>query len=103
MTCICHVLSSNLTAHNKRNHIDTFVLVMALKINTFLLVLLLILIPLSSGLAEGFGENMHPTHGLLYKDGIKMNSRKLLVHDFVLDYDEAGPNPRHTKKPGKGP
>lgn len=37
--------------------------------------------------------------------GIKiMNSRKLLSrNDFVLDYDEAGPNPKHTKKPGKGP
>ncbi|KAG5019226.1 hypothetical protein AAZX31_06G125200 [Glycine max] len=76
---------------------------MALKMNTFLLFLLLILIPLSSCLAEGFRANKHPTHGLLYKDGIKVNSRKLLVHDFVLDYDEAGPNPRHTKKPGKGP
>ncbi|KAJ1388500.1 hypothetical protein SESBI_39076 [Sesbania bispinosa] len=76
---------------------------MALKIKTFLIVLLLVLIPLSSGLDEGFRENMHPTHHLLYKDGIKMNSRKLFAHDFVLDYDEAGPNPKHTKKPGKGP
>ncbi|KAL2339594.1 hypothetical protein Fmac_007534 [Flemingia macrophylla] len=78
---------------------------MALKINTFLLVLLLILVPLSLGLAEGFRENMHPTthHGLLYKGDIKVNSRKLFSHNFVLDYDEAGPNPRHTKKPGKGP
>ncbi|XP_020222058.1 uncharacterized protein LOC109804637 [Cajanus cajan] len=76
---------------------------MALKINTILLLLLLILIPISSGLAEGFRENMHPTRGLLYKGGIKVKSRKLFGHDFVLDYDEAGPNPRHTKKPGKGP
>ncbi|KAK7350975.1 hypothetical protein VNO77_10075 [Canavalia gladiata] len=76
---------------------------MALKIKNFFLIVLLILIPLSSGLAEGFRENMLPTHHLLYKDGIKMSSRKLFSHDFVLDYDEAGPNPRHTKKPGKGP
>ncbi|XP_061375699.1 uncharacterized protein LOC133317821 isoform X2 [Gastrolobium bilobum] len=76
---------------------------MALKIKTFLIVLLLVLIPLSSGLAEGFRENMHPTHHSLYKDGIKINSRKLFAHDFVLDYDEAGANPKHSKKPGKGP
>ncbi|CAL0327493.1 unnamed protein product [Lupinus luteus] len=78
---------------------------MASKIKIFLLVLLLVLIPSSSGLAEGCKENMDPspTHHLLYKDGIKMNSRKLLNHEFVLDYDEAGPNPKHTKKPGKGP
>ncbi|CAJ1974420.1 unnamed protein product [Sphenostylis stenocarpa] len=76
---------------------------MALKIKTFLLLLLLLLIPLSSGLGEGFRENMHPTHALLLKDGMKVKSRKLFGHDFVLDYDEAGPNPRHSKKPGKGP
>lgn len=34
---------------------------------------------------------------------MKVKSRKLFGHDFVLDYDEAGANPRHTKKPGKGP
>ncbi|BAT78857.1 hypothetical protein LR48_Vigan04g156700 [Vigna angularis] len=72
---------------------------MALKITTFLLLLLLLLLPLSSGLAEGFRENMHPTRGL----PLKVKSRKLFGHDFVLDYDEAGANPRHTKKPGKGP
>ncbi|KEH35466.1 hypothetical protein MtrunA17_Chr3g0127111 [Medicago truncatula] len=75
------------------------------KIKTFLLVILLVFIhfPLSSGLAEGFRENMHPTtNNFLYKDDIKMNSRKLLSHAFVLDYDEAGPNPKHSKKPGKG-
>ncbi|QCE15563.1 hypothetical protein DEO72_LG11g2574 [Vigna unguiculata] len=75
---------------------------MALKINTFLLLLLLLLLPFSSsGLAQGFRENMHPTHhhGLT----LQVKSRKLFGHDFVLDYDEAGANPRHTKKPGKGP
>ncbi|ESW08496.1 hypothetical protein PHAVU_009G050700 [Phaseolus vulgaris] len=78
---------------------------MALKINTssFLLILLLLLVPLSSGLADGFRESMHPTHGLPSEDGMKVKSRKLFGHDFVLDYDEAGPNPRHAKKPGKGP
>ncbi|KAK7317110.1 hypothetical protein RJT34_01073 [Clitoria ternatea] len=77
---------------------------MALKMIKTFLVLLLILIPLSSGLADGFRETMYPTDNLLYKDGVmKVKSRKLFTHDFVLDYDEAGPNPRHTKKPGKGP
>ncbi|CAJ2667439.1 unnamed protein product [Trifolium pratense] len=71
------------------------------KIKTLLLVVLLVLIPfpLSSGLDEGFRENMHPSVHFVYK----MNSRKLLSHAFVLDYDEAGPNPKHSKRPGKGP
>ncbi|CAK8567614.1 unnamed protein product [Lathyrus sativus] len=75
------------------------------QIKIFLLVTLLVFIPfpISSGLAdEGFRENMLPTHHYFYKDGIKTNSRKLLSHDFVLDYDEAGPNPKHSKKPGNG-
>ncbi|KAK7410730.1 hypothetical protein VNO78_01754 [Psophocarpus tetragonolobus] len=76
---------------------------MATHIKTLLLLLLFTLIPLSSGLVKGFRENMLPSHSLLYKDGMKVKWRKLFVHDFVLDYDEAGPNPRHTKKPGKGP
>ncbi|XP_057452467.1 uncharacterized protein LOC130744294 isoform X2 [Lotus japonicus] len=76
---------------------------MALKNKTFLLVLLLVLIPLSSGLAEGFRERVDHVHHSLYKGGMKMNSRKLFAHNFVLDYDEAGPNPKHTKRPGKGP
>ncbi|KAK7282547.1 hypothetical protein RIF29_11428 [Crotalaria pallida] len=78
---------------------------MAPKIKIFLLVLLLVLIPFSLGMVEGFRENMHPSsiHHLLSKDGIKMNSRKLLDRAYELDYDEAGPNPKHSKKPGKGP
>ena len=37
------------------------------------------------------------------KDGnMKMKPRKLLTHVYELDYDDAGPNPKHTRKPGKG-
>ncbi|KAK4273873.1 hypothetical protein QN277_017184 [Acacia crassicarpa] len=74
------------------------------KTKTFLIVLVLVFIFISpsSGLVEGFRECRYHPCNLLYKDGMKMNSRKLLSHGFELDYDDAGPNPRHTKKPGKG-
>ncbi|KAL1344252.1 hypothetical protein AAHE18_08G033600 [Arachis hypogaea] len=81
-----------------------------INLKPFLLLLLFLSIPFSSeifllsGLVEGFRDNMYPTHHVLYKDGgMKMKSRKLFSHEFVLDYDEAGANPKHTKKPGKGP
>ncbi|XP_028790710.1 uncharacterized protein LOC114746646 [Neltuma alba] len=77
---------------------------MALKTKTSLIVLLLVFIFISpsSGLVEGFRESQYRPRDLLYKDGMKMNSRKLLTHGFELDYDDAGPNQRHTRKPGKG-
>ncbi|KAF7830736.1 putative transmembrane protein [Senna tora] len=77
---------------------------MALKIKTFLVVLLLVFMPLtSSGLVEGFRENMHATtHHLVFKHGKKMSSRKLFNHEYMLDYDEGGASTKH-KKPGKGP
>lgn len=37
------------------------------------------------------------------KDGVLRNNRKVLVLDTVLDYDYAGPNPKHDprgRKPG---
>ncbi|KAL1309644.1 hypothetical protein HN51_052342 [Arachis hypogaea] len=75
-----------------------------INLKPFLLLLLFLSIPFSSGLVEGFRDNMYPTHHVLYKDGgMKMKLRKLFSHEFVLDYDEAGANPKHTKKPGKGP
>ncbi|KAJ7959368.1 putative Adenosylcobalamin-dependent ribonucleoside-triphosphate reductase [Quillaja saponaria] len=78
---------------------------MDLRIKTSLLVFLL-LIPISSDLVEGFKDSIHLTH-LLYKDGFRMNSRKLLALDAVLDYDDAGANSRHDpspkKKPGRNP
>ncbi|KAI9097998.1 hypothetical protein K1719_025769 [Acacia pycnantha] len=77
---------------------------MAPKTKTFLIVLFLVFIFISpsSGLVEGFRESQYRPCNLLDEDGMKMNSRKLLSHGFELDYDDAGPNPRHSRKPGKG-
>ncbi|KAA8533583.1 hypothetical protein F0562_030983 [Nyssa sinensis] len=74
---------------------------MALKIKTSLLVLLLLHIFLSSGIAEGFSDSMNHIYSV-HKDGFPMNSRKLLVLDRMLDYDYAGPNPKHDPSPRKG-
>ncbi|KAL9432791.1 hypothetical protein AB3S75_027747 [Citrus x aurantiifolia] len=74
----------------------------ALRIKTFLLLNLLFnILLLSSGMVEGFKiNNMHSKHSL-EKD---MNMRKRLMVGAVLDYDDAGPNPKHDprKKPGPG-
>ncbi|XP_028789848.1 uncharacterized protein LOC114761474 [Neltuma alba] len=76
---------------------------MALKIKTFLLALLLLFLPFTSGFVEGFRENMHPSAGhLLYRDGMKMKSRKLFGHAYLLDYGEGGASGKH-RKPGKSP
>ncbi|KAI9096788.1 hypothetical protein K1719_025967 [Acacia pycnantha] len=76
---------------------------MALKIKTFLLGLLLLFLPFASGFVEGFRENMHPSAGhLIYKDGMKMKSRKLFGHGYMLDYEDGGSNGKH-KKPSRGP
>ncbi|KAL5736930.1 hypothetical protein ACOSP7_031386 [Xanthoceras sorbifolium] len=83
---------------------------MALRIKTFLLVslVILLLIPLlSTGMVEGFkDDDMHPKNSL-YKDGIQMKKmRKILILDAMLDYDDAGANTKHDppkKKPGSRP
>ncbi|KAJ9174283.1 hypothetical protein P3X46_017322 [Hevea brasiliensis] len=67
-----------------------------IRIKTLLLVsLLLLLIPLSSGMVEGFREGMSPNHSL-HKDGIQMNTSRKLLMD-VQDYD-TGANPRHDPR-----
>ncbi|XP_059434793.1 uncharacterized protein LOC132167785 [Corylus avellana] len=75
---------------------------MALRIKTVILLLLILLIPLS-GIVEGFKDGTIPYHSL-YKDGSRMKLRKLLELDSLLDYDDAGANPRHDprRKPGNG-
>ncbi|KAK9292599.1 hypothetical protein L1049_020573 [Liquidambar formosana] len=52
------------------------------------------------GTVEGFKDGMNPNY-LLHKDGIQMNFRKLLLLDAELDYDDAGPNPKHDPRKGK--
>ncbi|GMP24917.1 hypothetical protein CsSME_00002016 [Camellia sinensis var. sinensis] len=75
---------------------------MVMRINNPLLLFLLLLIYflLSSGIAQGFRDNKNPIYSL-HKDCAKMNSRKLLVVDAVLDYDYTGPNPKHDQRKGK--
>ncbi|KAF3432795.1 hypothetical protein FNV43_RR23897 [Rhamnella rubrinervis] len=77
---------------------------MALRIKTFLLVfLIVILIPLSSGMVEDLKDGSNLNHYSLHQGtGIRMNSRKLMMADTLLDYDDAGANPKHDpkRKPG---
>ncbi|KAB1205105.1 hypothetical protein CJ030_MR7G016749 [Morella rubra] len=77
---------------------------MAFKIKTILLLLLILLIPLS-GMVEGFNDRMNPNDGSLnYKDVNRIKLRKL-SGVVLLDYDDAGPNPKHDyprRKPGNG-
>ncbi|XP_050238861.1 uncharacterized protein LOC126688269 [Mercurialis annua] len=74
---------------------------MALK--PLLVLFLLLIVPFSSGMVEGFREITNPDYSIhkVKMDGNQMNSRKLLVE--VLDYDDTGPNPKHDprKKGGR--
>ncbi|XP_027110035.1 uncharacterized protein LOC113762795 [Coffea eugenioides] len=78
---------------------------MQLRISTSLLVYLLILNLLSSGKVEGFSNGVNHMYSA-DKDGVVIgNNRKVQVLDVALDYDYAGPNPKHDprgKKPGGG-
>ncbi|XP_047328902.1 uncharacterized protein LOC124932325 [Impatiens glandulifera] len=76
---------------------------MALNSSTacLLIFLLLLTYSLSGGMmVEGISGSMNKLH-LVNKDGLQVNSRKLLVHHTILDYDYAGPNPKHDPRKGK--
>ncbi|KAL3524426.1 hypothetical protein ACH5RR_017260 [Cinchona calisaya] len=77
---------------------------MHLRISSSILLFLLLLNLLASAKVEGFSNGMNHTYSL-DKDGILRNNRKVMVVDAVLDYDYAGPNPKHDqrgKKSGGG-
>ncbi|XP_047321232.1 uncharacterized protein LOC124925308 [Impatiens glandulifera] len=59
--------------------------------------LLLLTYSFSGILAEGCSGNMNNFHTMMNK----VNSRKLMVHDTIMDYDDAGPNSKHDP-PRKG-
>ncbi|KAF9671086.1 hypothetical protein SADUNF_Sadunf12G0010700 [Salix dunnii] len=72
---------------------------MALALRTslaFLLLSLLLLAPFSSGLVEGSNIGAMNSYPSLRKDGVQVNTRKLLLD--VLDYDEAGANRKHDPR-----
>ncbi|XP_009784184.1 uncharacterized protein [Nicotiana sylvestris] len=67
-------------------------------IKAFLLFVFLYLIFVSSGTVEGLGNGVNRIYKF-QKNGIREIPRKLMMLDAVLDYDYAGPNPRH--EPGR--
>ncbi|XWS61353.1 hypothetical protein CRYUN_Cryun07bG0118700 [Craigia yunnanensis] len=76
----------------------------ALWFKTFLLVSLVLIMPFSYGMVDGFQGGMQTKYSLEQGGMIqKSSSRKLLMLGAMLDYDDAGANPKHDprKKPGK--
>ncbi|CAK9151587.1 unnamed protein product [Ilex paraguariensis] len=73
---------------------------MAVRIVTFLSVFLILLIYSSAGTVKGFDDGVN-TISSIHKGGVRLNSRKLLVHESVLDYDDAGANTKHDPRKGK--
>ncbi|XP_059306816.1 uncharacterized protein LOC132058283 [Lycium ferocissimum] len=63
------------------------------------LLLVLFFIFVSSGTVEGLGNGANRIYKLQKKNGLREIPRKLMMLDPVLDYDYAGPNPRHD--PGR--
>ncbi|KAK9075239.1 hypothetical protein SSX86_003560 [Deinandra increscens subsp. villosa] len=43
-----------------------------------------------------------PVYSLHKQDGFRVHARKLSMLDAVLDYDDAGANPRHDPRRGRG-
>nr|XP_043618296.1 uncharacterized protein LOC122590024 [Erigeron canadensis] len=73
---------------------------MALFTKTTLVISFLLLIYITS--VSG-GRNGGVNHAYsLHKDGFRIHARKLSVLDAVLDYDDAGANPRHDPRRGRG-
>ncbi|KAL0304428.1 UNVERIFIED_CONTAM: hypothetical protein Sradi_6310900 [Sesamum radiatum] len=65
--------------------------------------LLLFMMLISAGMIEASGIGTIPLHSLHKAGGvIRANSRKLLGLDAVLDYDYAGPNPKHDPRGRRG-
>ncbi|KAM3381778.1 putative protein isoform X1 [Capsicum galapagoense] len=58
--------------------------------------LVLFLIFVSSGTVEGLGTDVNRIHNFQKK--MREIPRKLMGVDAVLDYDYAGPNPRHDPR-----
>ncbi|XVF51028.1 hypothetical protein PTKIN_Ptkin04bG0150500 [Pterospermum kingtungense] len=76
----------------------------ALWFKTFLLVSLLLIMPFSYGMVDGFQGGMQAKDSLEQGGVMQMSSsRKLLTVGAMLDYDDTGANPKHDprKKPGK--
>ncbi|KAL6320432.1 hypothetical protein AAG906_007129 [Vitis piasezkii] len=86
--------------HDDSPHVVIRASTMAIPIKASLLALILLLTPLSSGMAEGFKDGTSPIY-LLHKDRTLVNSKKLLKLDAVLDYDYAEANPKHDPRKGK--
>ncbi|GMI75582.1 hypothetical protein HRI_001227500 [Hibiscus trionum] len=76
-----------------------------LRFNAFLLLSLLLFMPFSYGMVNGFQGGMQAEYYSLHqqmKGGSSSSSRKLLT-GAILDYDDTGANTKHEprRKPGK--
>ncbi|KAI7734762.1 hypothetical protein M8C21_000682 [Ambrosia artemisiifolia] len=73
---------------------------MAVSTKTTLLISFLLLVYIFS-VGSSSANAARPVYSL-HKDGFRMHARKLSLLDAVLDYDDAGANPRHDPRRGRG-
>ncbi|KAK1431606.1 hypothetical protein QVD17_08079 [Tagetes erecta] len=64
---------------------------------TLLISFLLLVYILSNHIADA-----RPVNYSLDKDGSKLHPKKHSMLDATLDYDDAGPNPKHDPRKGRG-
>ncbi|XP_022844503.1 uncharacterized protein LOC111367714 [Olea europaea var. sylvestris] len=74
---------------------------MSLTMKASSLLFLLLFVSLSTGTVYCSGIRVK-TVLMNHKGEMQVNSRKLLALDAVLDYDYAGPNPKHDPRGKKG-
>ncbi|KAF5810174.1 hypothetical protein HanRHA438_Chr04g0175941 [Helianthus annuus] len=68
------------------------------KTTLFISFLLLVCIFSVDGGRNGVARHVYSPH----KDGFRLHARKLSLLDAVLDYDDAGANPKHDPRRGRG-
>ncbi|KAG9155791.1 hypothetical protein Leryth_004051 [Lithospermum erythrorhizon] len=65
----------------------------------FFFLVLLIMSPVE---CLGYNSDYEDSIYSIYKNGGRVHARKLLMLDPILDYDDAGPNPKHDPRGRRG-
>ncbi|GAA0173423.1 hypothetical protein LIER_27045 [Lithospermum erythrorhizon] len=100
---LLQLISHNFKAYRSYNTKLARKITIAMNLKGTVLFFFLVLIIMSS--VEGLGDNSdceEPLYSMYKENGVHVHSRKLLMLDAVLDYDDARPNPKHDPRGRRG-